>query len=458
MSIGDSVRSWIIDWLMPETVNDMEWRARMEKYDRNRSYYEGLHKRQIKQKSDQADDNLTLNFVGLIVDRSISMLLGDDVQFELEGEPEQEYIDEVMEANDEDVLLYDAAQNAAVYGTGYIKMVLGGAESKRTENRMLPRLITLDPRWMKIVTPPEDIGRVIGYEMRYNVGSGNELAARKEITEVFGRDENGQIASWTVSNYISNQGSGGRWDPMGEPVVWEYEFPPIIHWKNLPSANECYGRSDVEDVIELNDRINFVAGNISRVIRYHGHPKTWVRGSVGSKLSWGPDEMLQLNGVDATAQNLEMQSDLNSSREFYNDLRQALFDISRTVDITSMKDRVGQLTNFGLRVLYGDALAKLNTKRMLFGGALTELVHRLLVLEGMSAQPGQIEWQNPLPVSQTEQNETDAFDLDRELVSKETIATRRGYDWESESEKIAVDKTSTESVGSMVLRAFNQGQ
>ena len=201
-----------------------------------------------------------------------------------------------------------------------------------------------------------------------------------------------------------------------------------------------------------------MASNISRVIRYHSHPKTWGRGSgLGNNASWGPDEIVVLSGENAQLQNLEMQSDLGSSREFYNDLRQALFDISRTVDLTTLKDRVGQLTNFGLRVLYSDALAKLKTKRMLFGGALTETVHRLLILADMPGEPGTILWQDPLPVAQGEQDQSDQFDLDNKLVSRQTLAMRRGYDWEQEQERIDEEKQGEESVGSMILKAFDRG-
>jgi len=43
-------------------------------------------------------------------------------------------------------------------------------------------------------------------------------------------------------------------------------------------------------------------------------------------------------------------------------LRQIIFDVTRNMDISSMKDKVGALTNFGLRILFFDALNKLATK------------------------------------------------------------------------------------------------
>jgi hypothetical protein len=381
------------------------------------------------------------------------MLLGDGIEFELPDEANQEYIEEVMDANKQSVFLYDAVQNASIYGTGFIKMLPAGVESKQRENVMLPRLIALDPRWMDIQTEPEDIGTITGYEMRYVVGDN----ARRELTEVFSRDELGRILSWQISSYETGRMTSGKWT-LTDQVVWEYEFPPILHWKNLPQANDIYGRSDINGIIELQDRLNFVSSNISKIIRYHAHPKTWGRGAgLGARASWGADEIIMVNGQDAVLQNLEMQTDLASSRQFYADLKASLMEISRTVDLSSMKDKVGALTNFGLRVLYNDALDKNSTKRDLFGDALLELVHRLLILDNRPGEAGYIEWPDPLPENEVETMQADGFDLDRGLVSKETIAERRGYDYEDEADKIQGEKMMGDNIGSALLRAFDRG-
>lgn len=455
MGLTDAMRGWVWNFLMPGEQIDQAQTERLKRYAQYKDYYEGRHKRQLKHKINQADDNLVENYASLIIERSLSMLLGDGIQFELSTDAEQAFIDEVMKANRSSIKLHDAAQNGAIYGTGYFKILLDKAESKDQENVMLPRLVVLDPRWMRILTPAEDIDQVSGYEMRFNIGD----TARKEITSVFATDELGRTLSWSVANYVANRDTGGRWAPMGEPVVWEYEFPPIVHWKNLPKANDCYGKPDLEDVIELQDRVNFVSSNISKIIRYHGHPKTWGRGAgLGTNTSWGADEIVMLPGENGTLQNLEMQSDLASSREFRNDLKAALFDISRTVDLSSMKDKVGQLTNFGLKVLYNDALDKLSTKQNLFGEALLETVHRLLVIGGRPGDPGQIKWSDSLPYNQTEQDDQDGFDLDRALASKETISVRRGYDYEQEQERIDQEKQAEDNIGSALLKAFGRGE
>lgn len=453
MTIKDALRGWVWDFLLPGETLDYGRRERVDRFDQWTSYYNGIQRQQLKTKPDHADDNLTINLVSLIVDRSVSMLLGGGVTFTLPDEGNQEFIEETWEANRQNLLLYDAAQNGAIYGTGFLKLIPYGVESKRNEDAMLTRLVVLDPRWMDVKTLPEDVGTIVGYEMRYNVGD----IARKEVIQPFGTDAEGRILSWSVINYEANRSSGGRWAEISN-VVWEYEFPPVVQWKNLPRANDVWGRSDIEDVMNIQDRINFVAGNISKVIRYHAHPKTWGRGAgLGNRVSWGPDEIVLLNGPDSVIQNLEMQSDLTSSRAFYDDLKEVMMEITRTVDLSSMKDRIGALTNFGLRVLYNDALDKNDTKRDSFGEALVETNHRLLVLDNRPGDAGRVNFPDPLPSNVVEDIQVDGFLLDRGLASNETIAENYGIDYDSEADRIANDRASETSIGAMLLSQFNRG-
>lgn len=457
MGISDNVRSMLWGFLMAGEINEYDT-VRVSRYQRLVEYYQGVHKRQIKVKVDQPDDNLVENYIDLIVERSISMLLGDGLVFELEDKDAKTYIDDVMKANRYKIRLHDAAQNASIYGTGFIKIIPNAIESKTVENLLLPRLVVLDPRWMKVITNVEDIDNVVGYEMRYTIHPDNEEVVRKEITEPLTWDEYGNPVTWVITNYVMNKATSYKWAVMNEPVTWEYEFPPIIHWKNMPFANEVYGKSDIEGLLELQDRINLTSSNISKILRYHAHPKTWGNGlGMKDRASWGADEIVLITGENGKLANLEMQSDLGSSREYRNDLKTAMFDISRTVDLSNMKDNLGQLTNFGLRVLYNDALDKMSTKRDLFDEALTEVVHRLLVLGGKNSDPGKIKFPDPLPQDATENDQQDGFDMDHGLVSKQTVSERRGYDYEQEQERIQTEKSGEDTLGAELLKRFNEG-
>ena len=458
MGLLDTFRNRVLNWLMPEDMYSPVSRELLLRYDRLRNYVRGEHKRPIVVKPDQPDDNLAINFTGLVVDRSLSLLFGKEPTFDLPGDGESAedvYLDQVWRANKKAILLHHLAYYGSTYGTCYVKLQPDG------KGEGIPRLIALNPFFMVIKTSPEDKDQVLAYEMRYmTLDEKSREIAKKEVVQVaVGSLEEGQApASWEV---ISFAATGGRWTET-KRLEWDQPFPPIIHWQNLPDPESCYGKADIDgNVIALQDAVNFVASNINRILRYHAHPKTWGSGFTGQtdKLSWGADEMIKLPGEAGKIANLEMQSDLGSSTKFMELLRQSLFDISQTVDISSMADKLGALTNFGLRVLFFDAMNKLGTKRQLYGDGLTELNRRLLVLGGKKAEdPGRVVWQDVLPVNELDQAQTLTADLNSGVVSKETASTKRGYDWKTEEERINMARSSSDNVGAALLRAFDQGK
>jgi hypothetical protein len=172
---------------------------------------------------------------------------------------------------------------------------------------------------------------------------------------------------------------------------------------------------------------------------------------------------------DAKVYNLEMGSDLASSRAFANDLRQSIFDISREVDISSMGDKLGALTNFGLHVLYTDALDKNDTKRSLYGDALLELNRRLLVIAGwemMDSYPGYIQWGEAMISNVLEDMQADQLALGMGVIDKETITRkyedRYGVDYEQIQANMAEESNRANAqnadIGAQILRNFSQGQ
>jgi hypothetical protein len=121
-----------------------------------------------------------------------------------------------------------------------------------------------------------------------------------------------------------------------------------------------------------------------------------------------------------------------------------------------MSDKLGALTNFGLKVLYQDAIAKNATKQALYGEVLEELFRRLLILNNMPEEHGIIVWPDVLPVNDTEEMTALKTELELGLVSKETVSTERGRDFEQEKEKMASEKSQGDNIGEMILQNFNR--
>jgi hypothetical protein len=492
MGILSNVRRFFNNIVLMDEWLDEGRRERLNSYATQRDYYVGNHRQQLKVKANAPDDNLVLNFSGLIVDRGVAMLLGQGLTFDLPGDavvmvnpetgkservdPEnQRYVDAVWAANKKDILMQKTAQFGGVNGTCYFKLQPDYHASE--EYGSLPRLIALDPIYMTIETDPHDIEMPIRYTNTYATHEGDEEIGWKEVIErnLETVDEDGaptieapqiagfRLAGWFIRMYRRAAMTGGRWELVSEQL-WEYEFPPVLHWQNLPLAGSVYGKSDIsDDVLAVQDRINFVASNISKIIRYHAHPKTWGRGvgAQGPKVKWGADELVTFPGDAAMIANLEMQSDLGSSAGFLAMLRQAVFDIARTVDLASMQDKLGALTNFGLRVLFFDSLAKLDSKRELYGEALTEVNRRMLVLwdaQGIDTDGGAVVWPEVLPVAESEQVTALQGDIALGLLSKETAAGIRGYDWMREQARIQEEREGEDSIGARLLSAFERGQ
>ena len=436
MGVFDKFRNWLL-----EPVLNKEQEAIVK----SREYYQGKQKRPLKVKT--YDDNLVVNFCGLIVDRSVSDMVGGGVAFTDLDEADAEYIQAVWDANKQEILLHRACLSASIGGTGYIKILPDGITD--WSGNTLPRLVVVDPAWVTVETHPEDQELVVKYIIQYSfMEDGKEKTRREEST----LQENG---TWLVDSYL-DQGSGKP--VLKDSTPFPYPFAPIIHWQNLVSLG-VYGDPDVtEDVIELQDKYNFVSANVGKIIRYHAHPKTVVIGASKSQTTnTAPDEAMFLP-AGSDVKNLEMQSDLESSMNFLREMRQSMFDITRTVDIDSIQDKIGALTNFGLRVLYKDALAKIDSKRELFGDMLRELNRRLLILHGGNGEnPGNVRFMDVLPANEVEEIASLKFDLETGIASKETAAETRGYDFEAEQEKIQNEQSQTSNIGALIMQNFNKG-
>ena len=254
---------------------------------------------------------------------------------------------------------------------------------------------------------------------------------REDYVRAVGEDGS-DTGQWLVYTY-TRTAQQANWTLRGDDaVVWEYAWPPIISWQNLPMPNTYYGRDDLGKLTGLNDAVNFTLSNMMRIIKHHAHPKTIIIGANAEIQPSGVDRLWVIRDPDAKVFQLEMQSDLSSSLAFSSTLRRAFFDSGRELDPASVQDRLGDLTNFALRVLYTDTLNKTGTKRLLYEPGLKRVCRAILALGGFAPMPISVVWPDPLPQSEIEQAQ--ALQMDAQMgLSQETYLTRRGYDAEQEA-------------------------
>jgi len=220
----------------------------------------------------------------------------------------------------------------------------------------------------------------------------------------------------------------------------------------------------------LQDKYNESQSNINKILSLQAWAQKWVTGGKWPRtkddkgteyLDIGPDKALEFSGDNVAVGILQPSGDLGSSRQFANDLRRDMFDIAATVDADTVKDKVGALTNFGLRVLFKNELAKNATKQLLYGELLSQVNNRLLQINGFSseqADPGKVIFGDALPTNDTEAIQVLIQEKDLGIISLQTAAKARGYDWEEEQKRLADEKQAAGNLGGNMIRDFLAGR
>jgi Phage portal protein, SPP1 Gp6-like len=435
--------------LISGQLNAQIWQARQANSANDRAqhiatswdYYEGRHPQTLSVKPNQPDDNITVNLARPIVDKGISLLFGKDVTWQADESATQtsgaeQFLDDVWIANKKMALLHEVAQNGALAGVAAIKIDPRPLDAQRPY-----RLINLDPSNLEIFTEDEDISEVWRYRIQYTSADrqGRPQHVRQDITRVDGQ--------WHIDDYVcagddlNMQWAGDRaFRRVGPTVVWPWALPPIVHCKNLPCANSVWGYGDLEDV-RLNDALNLIASSTRKILRLHASPQTIAKNFNPALLRRDANQIWEIpEGTDGSLSNLEMQSDLEASRKFYLELRSAFYAQGRMPDIAQVGD-LGALTNFGLRVLFADALERTATKQMMYGELIVGINRTLCLISGNGANvTTKLTWPDPLPVNKLENVQTVAAEQATGLTSDETLTGALSRDYVDERARKAEEK------------------
>jgi len=467
MSIFTDIRQEIVrrvaQFIAGGDPTDTANRERLEHLAQLQLYYDGHQNKMLRVRSGQFDDNITVNLISLIVDKSVSALVGDPadgqgVTWTFPSETEDEkpeqiaWLDAQWEANKKDIFLHKNALAGAESGFPAVKFVPDGAGNVR--------LLNQSAMMLRVETLPNDIDTIVKYTIGYTVEEDGKDVSYREVTTPTVSPltaETVKTSTWVVKLERKDK---GKWTPVSE-TPWDYTFPPILCWQNLPAIDTQYGKSDIDDVIQLQDRYNFLVSNLSKVIRLFAHPQRYTvnltNQAAAEGTQFGPDMMPGYHSDGSNGSGifqLPPVGDLPGAMMFLQSIRQNAFDLAREVDTNTIKDKVGQITNFVMRVLYRDTLEKLGTKRMLYGEAYREINRRLLMLGGYEPETCTINWPDPLPINEVEETTALQTDLNMGVVSKQTVAEVRGYDWDDEQERMGNEKQASDNVGATLLRDF----
>lgn len=404
--------------------------------------YRGELEDPLKVDKAQPNDNVRINRCSPIADKGVSFLFGQVLKIECD---DQDELDAFWGDDDDKMtMLAKIAMNGAVCGQPFVKLIPSPDDPKAP-----PRMVILDPMLLRIITLPDDCELHVGYIIEYPVNA--DLQKRQIIARVDPRNDLYALGekdledNWTITNY-SRKGDQGVWQQDGTPEEWLYPFPPVFTCQNLPNPNEPWGMPDLTpDLIGMNKNLNFMLSNISRIIKYHGHPKTWAKGIRAAQLQVAVDQTLVLESPDAQLNVITPMENFSGLLSVVADLRSDMDEQSRVpaVALGRMTDMPkGNISGVALQLLFQPLLEKTVLKRRLYGKLIREVSRAALVLMGAigiedySTYDIQLNWQPLLP-SDDLQAAQEAILLQQLGVSQSTILAGLGMDADDEADKVA---------------------
>jgi len=395
--------------------------ARRRRFQRAWESYEGEAPKPLRLSPDGFDDNVRLNYARLIVDKGVSFLVGKGPEFSIDSDSTTtSTIEEDAEAiwkNSGGLLTKQRiATNGGVTGHAFARIVPGDP---------LPRIVALDPQNLSLKWAQDDHERIVEYRItwaEYAEDRRRMIGRRQRIIP----SESGE--TWEIVEEVSTE-VGDRWKELRRET-WEFPFPPIVHAQNLPAPNQVWGRADLEeDVLDLIAAIEFAVSNVNRILRFHAHPLWYTDAEGGLETLNRSIGRIVRFPKGTTIDKLEMDSDLSSSLGYLAELRQALHEITRIPEIAVGKvENVGALSGVALQILYQPLIELTETKRNTYGDLYTEATRRALIVAGRGEADVSIVWPEMLPSD----SETLIADQTLGIVSKRTLAGKRGYDYDVE--------------------------
>jgi len=392
---------------------------------------------------DGEDDNVRLGLATTIVNKGVSLLLGtEDLPLQIVGDDEGTALDRLNEGwpvGQRSLALHQAAVNGGVSGQAVLRM-----------HRNPLRVVVVDPATFEAEWDQDDIETVLEYRIQWTaLGDLGEPYARR--TRFLPGD------TWLIVDERSTHGD--VWDEIGREV-WPFAWGPIFECQNLPAPNEYWGMADLEaDVLDLIDAIDRVASRMARIIRLLGYPVPYITGESEDRvrmLDMRAGRLLTVPNQEAKVGQLELKADLTASVTMFDRLRAALHEKARIPEVASGKlENAGSLSGVALKVLYGPAVELNGTKHLTYGPMFRTLVSRCLEVLGQGKEREvTIPWPPVVPHDDQAALSTDESELRMGIVSKRTVAERRGYDWQDEQERIDEER---EAAAEAAAKAFNGG-
>lgn len=403
----------------------------------------GLHPASL-EVVDGIDDNIYFNLAGQAID-DIGEFMGQP-QIVAEGDDADAanaILQRVFDLNLLKEVAADTIEAGNVAGHVYLRLEIpdgtpiGDDGLPRFDENNLPEFSLIDARYCQVFWDVTRVGSrkaLLWYRLMWEVGK--DIYMQDIVPDWLMPDDARVGDVWHVIEYKGHQDSV-RYEEVARSI-WPYPFAPIVDWKNARRPHAYYGDTTLtESSLRLNRSVNFVASNIGRIIKFHGHPKTIIVGVSGDNIDVRPDGLIAFSQSpdEMEIKNLEMQSDLASSEKYLEKLESRFFSERRVLDHSAIKDKVGGLTNFGVRMLYLNMLLMIGEKQQLYGDGFEDLGRRLLAMLRIEGVTIVTRWDEPLPINRAELVAAAETEKAIGVTSPQTLAKVLGRDYETELDK-----------------------
>lgn len=448
-------REW---WKVVNDAGDTERKDRIAALAKFWQYFEGDLPEQLKTKDGQPNHNVLLDITGKAVEQMVAFLgvpmLGvvggtvrePDASGMLQNikTPEQEALDTWWSDQNLWQFVTDLLISGMVDGHWFAKLIPTGVGQ-------MPDVALLDADMMTVYWA-QGSRRSLWYRMKWTDGKETRM---QDIVPNSLIDPASTTPGWQIIEYLQRNNSG-EFDELSRDE-WAFPFAPIIDRQNRPLPKKYYGRSEING--RLNDNVNLVASNIAKILWHHAGPQTIVTGgTVDEEQPTGPGTAISFADKDVKVYNLEMSSDLQSSLQFFGVLRGAAHSQQRVVDLDSIKDKIGQMTNFGARLLYTSQLDRAGQIQELYGtSGLAEISRRALIVGGMQVDRVESKWSPGLPVDRAELTKSVKDESELGIVSQQTLLEELGHDPVVEAEHRAEEQTTAQDTQIAALARLGQG-
>lgn len=313
------------------TVHSPVDALRLKRYEEHWRFYNGIH---WSFSREEGEPLVTANYARTIVNKKAAWVIGKGMITETPlalRKITKPVLQRVWKDNDEDKLLSEMATTGSV--TGDIPVMIVHQKPTALEQQLNPnskgriRIRLLQPHqvfptWnplnleelihVRIVTEVPTYQPIPPQDRKPATMAGLGVVQKRKYVEDIYKDK--IIVGWEDGEKTESK------NDLGEI--------PFVHIPNEKFPGEFWGKSDLDDVIDIQREFNEKLTDISDIVNYHAAPVTIITGAKAKQLEKGPKALWSGLPADAKVFNLQLGGDLGVSYKYLEFVRQLMLDIS----------------------------------------------------------------------------------------------------------------------------------